>query len=1180
MKKHCTKAKTNRILNKLGMTYVELLCALSLLMLIVVMFTPMLLSSYETLYKAGERVEDAYSSKEEIEDTLATRLEENLLTFSDFKLEDNAAKALYNVEITGKKIVSSLTQGLETAFGVARARVNIVSPSIVYDDQDYHNVIIQVKGLDYNNVTFGKYAEGSTLMQNGNPQKGTIHIEVIVPEKKDVASEANAYTSAGLATVEVKTGMKDKEIVYGDPAKVEFSHTKDNGRIYLKISSGSATPLDFTQSPVRIRVYYVDNREKIKYTSAYLTIEPPTMIFAGETSDSVDYYTSAGVVEKNGVYKLEVNPRKMRLDNSGYLTEGTDNPGKVKTAINTITWVDSDTNSNLQPYYVMAGTNSRVYRMYNYNVGGSLSGVFPQNKSGTLDSLDTTDSAVVLSDGTVATQSFWSGELSDQFYFRTENNANGYGTEADNKNDCSEDTQYDAFGKELRYLMAYSGFRTGYSYRMQASRRISYILTEAGAYSFRFAGKKSSPDEYSGYTAAWEPEIDGVKEYYMGPGDTQTQYTKWDKNKWDVDPGTLDSRNIAGTLGSPYEKPIYFSNKDGIFTASNNRHYERNIAWLGAISYTSVNIFGLTEGSELYNKMFGDTDDDGNMGFFFANKGDDGDYGGNGGTIPNYLQSEVSTNINVTSATYLPGAGSNGKGQVIYLGTVPAYTLVRQSSDIGKPDRYVYNGVNIRDSRCTLYYIFDFDSSGTIITRYASPSINNTGAVSDALKKQTRNSLWGRENDSAGLATAVGSAQELFTKPNEDKTYYYWDTDLKFTFGYCSRWRMSVGTVTSDGADEAYKSYEKYYTASNPNANYDRVPDGGLNTGSTDNLYYNVWFPGEHYNLTQTATLDEITIACGYAVSGSSFMRESGAITDGNLEAPGFYGTSLGSVYNDGVLAAYISEESGGTVYRNGEKSPTSGKTINLAGKGEQNVIFQNVLYYKSPKFLNATLHSRENIRFTAVDLISFTNADGSKVYQAVFGDNHGRLYFADVATSTVKNESGNEGDGEETVTLKTVTYSDVVELTYDDANKYSLVGGNSFSTIFSEITSIEASEDMVIVTGPAKDGGIEQFAVFERPDSSKNEWTIKRIFNGTFKGIVNNATILGDYYYICGDEWVAAVSLDTLKRTDAGTAIANKTEDLSAPASVTGVSTNKDHLLWVSTATNIYAVDGRDTKG
>ena len=49
-----------RLFNKRGMTYVELLVALALLALIVVSFTPMLVSSYETLYKAGEKTEEVY----------------------------------------------------------------------------------------------------------------------------------------------------------------------------------------------------------------------------------------------------------------------------------------------------------------------------------------------------------------------------------------------------------------------------------------------------------------------------------------------------------------------------------------------------------------------------------------------------------------------------------------------------------------------------------------------------------------------------------------------------------------------------------------------------------------------------------------------------------------------------------------------------------------------------------------------------------------------------------------------------------------------------------------------------------------------------------------------------------------------------------------------------------------
>ena len=73
MKKRNTSRKHGKIVNKLGMTYVELLCALSLLSLIVIMFTPMLLSSYEWIYMAGEMDAETYSKKESVETVLSSR---------------------------------------------------------------------------------------------------------------------------------------------------------------------------------------------------------------------------------------------------------------------------------------------------------------------------------------------------------------------------------------------------------------------------------------------------------------------------------------------------------------------------------------------------------------------------------------------------------------------------------------------------------------------------------------------------------------------------------------------------------------------------------------------------------------------------------------------------------------------------------------------------------------------------------------------------------------------------------------------------------------------------------------------------------------------------------------------------------------------------------------------------
>ena len=52
--------------------------------------------------------------------------------------------------------------------------------------------------------------------------------------------------------------------------------------------------LDFTYSPLKIQVYYVDTRGKTRTVCEYIYIDPPTLMFAGETKEA-DYYTSAGV---------------------------------------------------------------------------------------------------------------------------------------------------------------------------------------------------------------------------------------------------------------------------------------------------------------------------------------------------------------------------------------------------------------------------------------------------------------------------------------------------------------------------------------------------------------------------------------------------------------------------------------------------------------------------------------------------------------------------------------------------------------------------------------------------------------------------------------------------------------------------------------------------------------------
>ena len=1247
------KVNKKRILNRLGMTYIELLCALSLLSLIIVLFTPMLLSSYETVYKAGVRVEDAYDSKEEIEEKLSTRLEENLLEFEHFNLESNANAALYQVEITGKKIVSSLTKGLETAFGVARARVRIISPRIVYDDQNNHDVIVQVKGLNYNKISFGKYtyANDQAFINASKANGGLIHIEVTVPQKAMTSdkgvSEALAYNSTtGLATVKVKDKIKDGEIEYKTPIATgeSLSNTRDNGRIYLNISSGTSTELDFTQSPVRIKVYYVDNRDKVKTTCDYLVIEPPTILFAGEANSQADYYTSAGVVQKGGTYKLEVNPRKMRLSNSGALVDGTDNPASVNnfdgttgTAINTVTWVDADENPHLKPYYVMAGTYSRVYRMYNYKEATTIADVFPQTDKTRIASFETKDKSVVLSDGSVATPSFWSGDMSDQYYFKTLEHSSGYGAGEYVGSDCSQaqgdsdgyrrehkGSRYDYFDNTLRYSMSFNGFSTGYDYQHLANRRISYVLTEVGGgRSFRFGGRLRD-DAFSDYSMPWEPE----NAHYIGKGIK----IRWDwfNTGWPFyEDITTKTRIVGGGEGverdKPYEDPVYLYTYPadelfGIAGGSVNKHFDRHFAYVRLKSYVSVDPVSSTMANDANFK------DRFNKGDFWWPYGYNESKDTSGKDIteqyPNnwdWLSQDTANNVNVMSSAFIPGAGSDGQGQVIYFGTVPAYAFIEQASDIGTSEEphalHVYNGENIIASRATGYVVRSVGDGGTEIYRYFNVNSDTIDSVSDYFVDLCNNQFG---DDIKSAIAYEGNRQVFYTYEKSDKALYYQDTNLQFTFGYCSRWRMTMGDVTYNGINEASRSYEKYYVDCThggatyktkkvtPKKKYD------INDLGADNLYYNVWFPGEYYNLIHTATLDEVTVAVGYAVSGSTFMKESAAWgtysnwganqTGSNSETKkgAYFGTALGSIYNDAVMAAYISSDSGGDVYTEG-----------LEKKGKQNVIFQNVLYFKNHEFINTEnkngedgdcpwyLHARESIRFTAVDLYTVaphleidssgaaTVADvtATKQYFAVYGDSNGNAYYSKIATATVTADTDADEEASEDVSLCTgdnaVPLTPVTAKDLDEGSNGMCeikVGGKQLSEFFSEIKTISVENDIMIITGPQKDANtVEQIVIGTRSGDDTNEWTFKVVKNGTFKSIINCAKVIGGYYYIGGNGWIAAVSVNTLRNLENGATILNEDQNNSDKGCKTK---DPNKLIWDSTYTNIYSFDGRDTRG
>ena len=720
----------------------------------------------------------------------------------------------------------------------------------------------------------------------------------------------------------------------------------------------------------------------------------------------------------------------------------------------------------------------------------------------------------------------------DYYHFLSREKANGYGATADNTTDCSSSTQYNYLSKNLNYTMMFAGFNTGYAYAHQANRRISYILTEVGNKSFRLGGKKGALADYAGYTAIWEPDYTT----FVGRSKVFGFYTQFNTDA---------------------ENTVYLYNDSGISdVAASNAHYDKNLGYIRLKSYTSINPYSYAVGSSVYENNL-------NKGDFWypVNTSEEADLSD---CSPNSDYSWLSSNANtatITSSVYLPGAGSNGQGQVIYFGTVAGYALVRQSADIGTTDNAtkIYNNDKIKDSRPTMYVVLGSNGVGTTVLKGYSSSDNDSKVVSNALRDAGYNLA----------GTPETYIANDFYKICIDTVYKYQETDLAFTLGYCSRWRMAMGDVTHNGTTEETRSYEKYYTASHSGGVYTRVPSS-LNGGGVNNLYYNVWFPGEFYNLTDTATKDGVTVAVGYTVAGSSYMKPSSIVGDS-----GYYGTALGSIYNDAVLAAYTND---------------SQRTVSLdASKGGKTTIFKNLLYYKNSEFLidenhAEELHARANMRFTCVDINTETTQDssgtsGTKRYYAYYGDNYGRVFRSLVATSTATFVGGSteeEDSASENIELVSAIpdthVSSPITSTSNNGLQEITVDGKSMNEFFKEVVAIDAEEDIVIITGTPNQGAYNIVVVGTRDDS--NNWTWKKVRLGGYQNeIITSSFIVGGWYYVGvtdggSGKWVGAVSLQVLKE-----AANNET----IPPADTYSEVEKA-FIYTAVGDVIYAIGGRET--
>ena len=305
LKKKVSFKNTTQKRNNKGMTYIELLVALSLLVLIVTMFSPMLLNAYDTIYRAGEITSDAFDAREKIEQGLSLRqssTQVNVIT--------NFEKFSGAINVKARQVLSAVN-GLEALYTGVKARLLVVSDSIVIDNQDIQRVVIQTE-----NLTDKTFSVASTVQAAKNPG----------------ANEVRFY---------VHSAFDDTKAIACEDPKVD-STTGDVELIFNGV--------DVTMSPIKILGYYRNDYGKVKSVSTYMIIEPADMIFVGDTT-SKDYFTSAGFDKENN--KLYISGRKM--------TTAPINGDMI----NDVEWVGTENDSSIMDgYYLMCGEKNVVRRLW------------------------------------------------------------------------------------------------------------------------------------------------------------------------------------------------------------------------------------------------------------------------------------------------------------------------------------------------------------------------------------------------------------------------------------------------------------------------------------------------------------------------------------------------------------------------------------------------------------------------------------------------------------------------------------------------------------------------------------------------------------------------------------------------------------------------------------------------
>lgn len=332
------KQANRRLRSRKGMTLVEVLVAMTLLTLIILVFTPLFMNYYKNLRTAGELTQKTYERTSLMERLVANPYK-NDTGYETYVAKGNLPLQLsgggttvdFNADIEGQLVSESLNDdGSYVSFYTPSTSDTMVCfPAVITDDFLTKDITVVPKGFE-----FAAAAE--------NKNSTAAHFEVYV-------------TNNTGGRVKVSTNYYD------------IKYDTDGEGVAIFTFKGGNNVISFENSPMHIQYY---TAPASMYKEVKVEIGAPEIILVGEEAndDNYYYYATAGVDTKTG--KMDIVAKKMTNDTDG-------NDVSLVSAMNDVEWVakgrgdDGNGGVNQYGYYVMGGDAGQVRRFWRNETTGN-----------------------------------------------------------------------------------------------------------------------------------------------------------------------------------------------------------------------------------------------------------------------------------------------------------------------------------------------------------------------------------------------------------------------------------------------------------------------------------------------------------------------------------------------------------------------------------------------------------------------------------------------------------------------------------------------------------------------------------------------------------------------------------------------------------------------------------------